>query len=66
MRSAILGNHLKIFGRIPEEGYLQFSRINFEEVWLNQLRAEQVSKDSHSMSVDRRHFVAAFVWNYLL
>ena len=44
----------KFFGRIPAEAYLEFSRINFQEVWFNQINTEQVSKDSHAMSFDQR------------
>lgn len=48
--------------RIPEEAYLEFSRINFHEVFcLNQI---YFSKDIHAMSFDRRHFDVTFEWNY--
>ena len=43
----------KIFGRIPEEGYLEFSRIDFREVWFNRIRSEQVSKENDATSFDR-------------
>ena len=56
----------KIFGRIPKEDYLEFSRINVQEVWLNRICTEQVSKDSYTISFDWRHFVGTFMWNYLL
>ena len=46
---------------------LEFQRMNFQEVWLNQICTEQVSKDNHAMSeFDWRHFVTTFVMNNLL
>jgi len=41
---------LNFFGRIrPKEDYLVFSKINFQEVRLKPISAEQVSKNSHTI-----------------
>lgn len=45
--------NLRFHGRIPEEAYLEFSRIDFQEVWFNRIHSEQVSKENDATSFDR-------------
>ena len=48
----------KIFGRIPEEDYLEFSRINFQEVWLNQERGStKYAQSKFQRTVIRCHSI---------
>ena len=49
-----------IFIRIPEGAYLEFSRINFQEVRFNEIHSEEVSKDSHAIC----HLIEALCCNF--